>query len=55
MAKPRNKFSNPPKDVSPSTTKIENNQFEKAPWFNGNINIWEARMRNLLKIQGIEI
>ena len=55
MANSRKKVSNPPKDVSPSTTKIEDNQFVKAPWFNGNFNIWEARMRNFLKTQGIEI
>jgi len=46
MAKPRKKVSNPPKDVSPSTTEIEVNQFVKAPLFNGNFDIWEARMRN---------
>ena len=55
MAKPRKKVSNPPKDVSPSTTEIEVNQFVKAPWFNGNFDIWEARMRNFLKTQAIEI
>ena len=55
MVKSRKKISNPPKYVSPSTTKIEDNQFEEAPWFNGNFNIWEARMRNFLKTQGIEI
>ena len=55
MAKPRKKVSNPPKDVSPSTTKIEVNQFVKAPLFNGNFDIWEARMRNFLKTQGIEV
>ena len=55
MAKPRKKFCNPPKDVSPSTTEIEVNQFVKTPWFNGNFDIWEARMRNSLKTQGIEI
>ena len=55
MAKSRKKVSNPPKDVSPSTTEIEDNQFEKAPLFNGNFDIWEARMRNFLKTQGIEV
>jgi len=55
MAKSKKKVSNPPKDVTPSTTEIEDNQFEKAPCFNGNFNIWEARMRNFLKTQGIEI
>ena len=55
MAKPGKKVSNPPKDVSPSTTEIEVNQFVKAPWFNGNFDIWEARMRNFLKTQGIEV
>jgi len=35
MAKPRKKVSNPPKDVSISTTEIEINQFVKAPFFNG--------------------
>ena len=55
MVKSWKKVSNPPKDVSPSSTKIANNQFEKAPWFNGNFNIWEARMRNFLKTQGSEI
>ena len=49
------KASNPPKDVSPSTTKIEENQFEEAPRFNGNFNIWEARMTNFLQTRGIEI
>ena len=55
MEKPRKKVFNPPKDVSPSTTKIEVNQFVKAPLFNGNFDIWEARMRNFLKSQGIEV
>jgi len=55
MAKPMKKVSNPPKDVSPSTTKIEVNQFVKAPLFNGNFDISEARMRNFLKTQGIEV
>lgn len=41
--------------MSPSTTEIEDNQFEKAPCFNGNFNIWEERMRNFLTNQGIEI
>lgn len=41
--------------MSPSTTKIEDNQFEEAPRLNGNFNIWEARMRNFLQTQGIEI
>ena len=54
MAKPRKKVSNPPKDVSSSTIEIEVNQFAKAPLFNGNFDIWEARMRNFLKTQGIE-
>jgi len=49
MEKSRKKVSNPPKDLSPSTTKIEDNKFEEAPWFNGNFNIWEERMRNFLK------
>jgi len=55
MARPRKKGSNPPEDVSPSTTKIEINQFVKAPLFNGNFDIWEERMRNFLKTQGIEV
>ena len=55
MAKPRKKVSNPPKDVSSSTIEIEVNQFVKAPLFNGNFDIWEARMRNFLKTQGIEV
>lgn len=54
MAKPRKKVSNCPKDVSPSTTEIEVNQFVKAPLFNGKFDIWEERMRNFLKTQGIE-
>ena len=54
MAKPRKKVSNPPKGVSSSTIEIEVNQFVKAPLFNGNFDIWEARMRNFLKTQGIE-
>ena len=55
MAKPRKKVSNPPKDVSFSTIEIEVNQFVKAPLFNGNFDIWVARMRNFLKTQGIEV
>ena len=55
MARSRKKVSNPPKVVSPSTTKIEDNQFEEAPWFNGNFNIWEVKMRTFLQSQGIEI
>ena len=55
MAKPRKKVSNPPKDVSSSTIEIDVNQFVKAPLFNGNCDIWEARMRNFLKTQGIEV
>ena len=49
------KVSNSPKNVSPSNTEIEVNQFVKAPLFNGNFDIWEARMRNFLKTQGIEV
>lgn len=55
MAKPRKKVSNPPKYVSPSTTKIEVNQFLKTPVFNGNFDIWAERMRNFLKTQGTEV
>jgi len=55
MARSRKKISNPPKDVSPSTTKTEENQFEEAPRLNANFNIWEARMRNFLQTQGIEV
>ena len=55
MAKPKKKISNPPKDVSSSTIEIEVNQFVKAPFFNGNFVIWEARMRNFMKTQGIEV
>jgi len=55
MVNPRKKVSNPPKDVSPSTIEIDVNQFVKAPLFNGNFDIWEARMRNFLKAQGIEV
>ena len=55
MARSRKKVSNPPKHVSPSTTKIEDNEFEEAPRLNGNFNIWEARMRNFLQTQGIEV
>ena len=55
MDNSRKKVSIPPKDVSPSITKIEENQFEEAPWFNGNFNIWEERMTNFLTTQGIEI
>jgi len=55
MAKPRKKASNPPKDVSPSTTEIEVNQFVKDPLFNGNFDIWEEKMRNFSKTQGIEV
>ena len=49
------KVFNPPKNVSLSTTEIEVNQFVKAPLFNGNFKIWEARKRNFLKTQGIEV
>jgi len=55
MAKLRKKVSNPPKNVSPSTTEIEVNKFVKAPLFNGNFDIWEEIMRNFLKTQGIEV
>jgi len=55
MAKPRKKVFNLSIDVSPSTTEIEDNQFVEASWFNGNFDIWEARMRNFLRTQGIEI
>ena len=55
MAKPRKKVSNPHKYMSSSNMKIEVNQFAKAPLFNGNFDIWVARMRNLLKTQGIEV
>ena len=55
MAKPRKKVSNPPKYVSSSTIEIEVNQFAKVPLFNGNFDIWVARMRNFLKTQGIEV
>ena len=55
MARSKKKVSNPPKDVSPSTTKIEDNEFEEAPRLNGNFNIWEVRMRNFLQTQGFEI
>ena len=55
MEKPRKKVSNPPEDMSSSTIEIEVNQFAKAPFFNGNFDIWEARMRNFLKTQGIEV
>ena len=55
MENPRKKVSNPPKDVFSSTIEIEVNLFAKAPLFNGKFDIWEARMRNLLKTQGIEV
>jgi len=55
MARSRKKVSNPPKDVSPSTTKTEDNLFEEAPRLNGNFDIWEARMRNFLQTQGFEV
>ena len=55
MEKQRKKVSNPPKYVSSSTIEIEVNQFAKTPLFNGNFDIWEARMRNFLKTQGIEV
>ena len=55
MAKPRKKVSNPPKDMSSSTIEIEVNQLVKATLFNGNFDIWEARMMNFLKTQGIEV
>jgi len=46
MAKLRNKSSNPSKDLSPSTVKTKDNQIGKAPLFNGNFDIWKARMKN---------
>ena len=55
MEKPRKKFSNPPKDVSFSTIEIEVNQLAKAPFFNGDFDIWVARMKNFLKTQGIKV
>ena len=55
MAKPRKKVYNPPKDVSSSTIEMEVNEFVKARLFNGNFDIWEARMRNFLKTQGVEV
>lgn len=59
MARSRKKSSNPPKVVSPSSTKIEENLFEsilfEASRFNGNFDMWEIKMRNLLQSQGIEI
>jgi len=55
MLKPRKKVSNPPKEVSPLTTEVEINQFAKAPLFDKNFDIWEERMRNFLKTQGIEV
>jgi len=55
MVKSRKKVPNLRKDVSPSITEIEVNQFVKAPFFNGNFDIWEEIMRNFLKTQGIEV
>jgi len=55
MMKPRKKVSNPPKYVYLSTTRIEVNQFVKAPLFNGNFDIWEERMINFLNNQGIVV
>ena len=59
MARSKKKVSNPPKDVSPSDTKIEDNLFEsilfEASRFNGNFDMWEIKMRTVLQSQGIEI
>lgn len=59
MARSKKKVSNPPKNVSPSSTKIEDNLFEsilfEAPRFNGNFDIWEIKIRSFLKSEGIEI
>ena len=55
MENPKKKISNPPEDVSSSTIEIEVNQFAKAPLFNGDFDIWEERMRNFFKTQGIEV
>ena len=59
MARSKKKASNPPKVVSPSFTKIENNLFEsilfEAPRFDGNFDIWEIKMRAFLQSEGIEI
>ena len=55
MENPRKKVSNPPRDVSSSTIENEVDLFAKAPLFNGIFDTWEARMRNFLKTQGIEV
>lgn len=59
MARSKKKASNPPKNVSPSSIKIENNLFEsilfEAPRFDGNFDIWEIKMRAFLQSEGIEI
>jgi len=51
VANPRKKASNPPKGVLSSTMKIEDNQIEKVPVFNGNFDVWKVRMRNFLMAQ----
>ena len=59
MVRSKKKVSKPPKVVSPSTTKIEDNLFEsilfETPRFNGNFDIWEIKIRTFLKSEGIEI
>ena len=59
MARSRKKASKSPNNVSPSSTKIEDNLFEiilfEVLRFDGNFDIWEIKMRAFLKSEGIEI
>jgi len=55
MEKPKKKASNPPKDVSSSTMKTEDNQIGKVPLFSGNLDVWKIRMRNFLMAQGVDV
>ena len=55
MSKPRKKASNPPKDVSSSTMKNEDNEVEKVTVFNGNFDVWKVRMRNFLMTIGVGV
>ena len=59
MARSKKKASRPVKNVSPSSTKIEDNPLEyilfQTPKFDGNFDVWEIRMRAFLMSQGIEV
>ena len=54
MENPRKKASNPSKYVSSSTMKVKYNKIGKDLLFNGNFDIWKAKMDNFLMAQGFE-